>query len=254
MLNDLSKSIKAQLYERVSSPLLASFVISWAIWNYRFILVLVSSMSAPEKFVYIDAQIFPTAQQVFFYGSLYPLITALVLIFIYPIPAKYVYRYWRKRQRDLKEIQQSIDDETPLTKEEARQIRQEALIASIEYDKVLQSRSAETARLKELIQELQNEKSNIHETDENPDNNRQTGSSRELDDEQMQMLERIAKSSSGVLQKLLIQNSKDNILAEYNIGELVNGEYVSKTVDRENRDYRIKATHKGRATIVNNRS
>ena len=52
MLDDLSKSIKASLYERATSPLFGAFVISWLAWNYRFVLTVISSMSAKEKFSY----------------------------------------------------------------------------------------------------------------------------------------------------------------------------------------------------------
>ena len=67
--------------DSVSSPLLASFCLSWVAWNYRFIMVLVSSMPFTEKISYIDTHIFPTYQQVLLQGSLYPLLTALFLIF-----------------------------------------------------------------------------------------------------------------------------------------------------------------------------
>lgn len=251
MFNDLSKSIKAQLYERVSSPLLASFSLSWAVWNYRFILVIVSSMSPNEKIAYIDSHIFQSSQDVFLRGTLYPLITALCLIFVYPIPARYVYQYWRKKQKELKEVQQQIDDETPLTKEEARQIRREALTASLEYDRAIQSQSAEIARLKELVETLQAPNSSAPENRSDSDNKDVPSSvSVVLDDSQIKMLEKIAKAHSGVLHRQLIASANDNVLAEYNLGELINGEYVLRKYDRNDEDYRITATHKGRAIVV----
>lgn len=77
MFDDLSKSIKAQLYERVSSPLLGSFAISWVAWNYRFVLTLISSLPLNEKLAFIDTHIFPSYTQVLLQGGLYPLVTAL---------------------------------------------------------------------------------------------------------------------------------------------------------------------------------
>lgn len=256
MFDDLSKSIKAQLYERVSSPLLASFSLSWAAWNYRFILVIISSMSPGEKIAYIDSQIFQTSQEILLRGTLYPLITALCLIFVYPIPAKYVYQYWRRKQKELKEVQQQIDDETPLTKEEARQIRREALAASLEYDRAIQSQSAEIARLKELVEKLEAPNELTVVTGDGGSNGTETPSQGStLDDSQVKMLQKIAKAQSGVLHGRLIATADDNVLAEYNLGELINGEYVLRKYDREDGDYRITATHKGRAVVVNrNRS
>jgi predicted RNase H-related nuclease YkuK (DUF458 family) len=155
MFEDLSKTIKAQLYERVRSPLLSSFAMSWAGWNYKFLLVAFSAMTSPEKLLFIETNVFPTTESVLMNGVAYPLLTALALIFIYPIPAKYIYEYSRKRQRELKKIQQRIDDETPLTREEAREVRKEALRAMLDLETELEKRRNETQRLKELVTSME---------------------------------------------------------------------------------------------------
>lgn len=251
MLDDLSKSIKAQLYERVSSPLLASFCLSWVAWNYRFVMVLVSSMPFAEKISYIDTHIFPTYQQVLLQGSLYPLLTALFLIFAYPIPAKYVYEYWRKRQRELKEIQQRIDDETPLSREEAREIRREALKASLDYDKEIQSKSAEIVRLKELIEELQQVAPSKLPLQPDQSYSPPPVSPNDLSNPQFEMLDEIAKATDGIPKKMLLAHSgNDVVLAEYNLGELKRAELVTENYSGAKRDYILKATHPGRALLV----
>ena len=38
MLEEISKSIRADLYERASSPLLGAFLTSWLIWNWKTML------------------------------------------------------------------------------------------------------------------------------------------------------------------------------------------------------------------------
>lgn len=251
MLDDLSKSIKAQLYDRVSSPLLASFCVSWVAWNYRFVMVLVSSIPLTDKISFIDTHIFPTYQHVLLRGSLYPLLTALLLIFVYPIPAKYVYEYWRKRQRELKVIQQRIDDETPLSREEAREIRREALKASLEYDKEIQSKSAEIARLKELIEALQ--QSSPSKTSIQPEQNDSASpdSADNLNGLQIEMLDEIAQSTDGIPKKMLLAHSgEDKVLAEYNLGELKRRELVTENFSGTKREYMLKATHPGRALLV----
>lgn len=251
MLDDLTKSIKAQLYERVSSPLLASFCLSWVAWNYRLVVVLLSSVPFAEKFSYIDAHIFPTFQHLILQGSIYPLATALFLIFVYPIPAKHVYEYVRKRQRELKEIQQRIDDETPLSKEEAREIRREALKASLEFEKEIQSKSGEITRLKELIEELQKV-----EPISSPEQPKQLKTPtpfgpHDLNDLQFEMLKKIAQSTDGIMKKtLLAQSGKDVVLAEYNLGELISAGLAADNYNGAHRDYNLKATHAGRTLLV----
>lgn len=258
MLDDLAKTVKAQLYERVSSPLLGAFAISWVAWNYRFLLVLVSSMPVADKFTYIDNNIFNSYQSIFLHGSLYPLITTLLLIFIYPYPAKFVYGYWRTRQRELKEIQQRIDDETPLTREEARELRHETLNTRLEFEQQLERRSDEITRLKETIKELQPREKT--EVDRSPRKSAKSApttaaeTSTLLDDRQVQMLHKIAESGTGILKRGLISSSgTDNILAEYNLGELETKGYVREGYNSSLGGTAVAVTHPGRAYLINHK-
>lgn len=255
MLNDLAKTVKAQLYERISSPLLGAFIISWFVWNYRFLLVLISSMSADEKFAYIDVKIFNSHQALFYQGALYPLMTTLALIFIYPIPAKFVYEYWRKQQRKLKEIQQRVDDETPLTREEARELRRETLNVQFEFEQELERRSAEITRLKETTKELQNQaKPSIEQSVKKaakPVSLKTSDTSSPLDAKQVEMLIKIAESPHGVPESELISSSgSDRILAEFNLGELRAKNLVKVEYDSDWREPAAHVTHDGRAYIV----
>ena len=256
MLSDLAKTVKAQLYERVSSPLLGAFAISWAAWNYRFILVLISSMPVAERFAYIDSNIFDSYQNIFLHGTLYPLITTLSLIFIYPIPAKFVYEYWRKRQRELKEIKQRIDDETPLTREEARELRHETLKATLEFEQELGRRSDEITRLKETIKELQpREKTDVDRPSKKPVKPAPTKAAETnnlLDEQQIKMLQKIAESGIGILKQGIISSSgKDKILTEYNLGELKTKGYISEEYQHDLGGRAVSVTHPGRSYLIN---
>lgn len=251
MLDDLAKTVKAQLYERVSSPLIGAFTLSWLAWNYRFVLVILSSMSVQEKFAYIDTSLFGSYQTVLLHGALYPALTTLALIFIYPIPAKFVYEYWRKRQRELKEIQQRIDDETPLTREEARELRHETLNARLEFEQELGRRSDEIARLKETIKELQPiaSPSPIKQI-KAAQQKKEDASSATLDNNQVQMLKSIAESANGLQVTNLISSSgNERIRAEYNLGELEEKKYASRDFET-GRGYVVRATHLGRSYLI----
>lgn len=155
LIEDLTTTIKAQLYERVSSPLLSSFSLSWCGWNYKFLLIVFSGMSSHEKIIYIDMNLFPNFMAMLTHGIILPLVTSLLLIFVYPIPAEFIYKHVKIQQRRLKEIQQSIDDESPLSKEQARKIRKESLEIQLKYDNEIDAKTSENARLKAMISELQ---------------------------------------------------------------------------------------------------
>jgi hypothetical protein len=153
-MNDTIKTIKAQLYERAISPLSSTFILSWCIWNWRFIIILFSNMPVEEKFKYIDIKIYPTFPDIIANSLFFPLVVTLFIIYIYPIPAKYVFKYWRKQQIEQKKIQQEIEDNEPLTKEEARLIKKTAWEAEqqleIEYEKRNKEREEKNRKIKEL--------------------------------------------------------------------------------------------------------
>lgn len=158
MLDDAIKTVKAQLYEKSGSPLFTAFVISWCSWNYRFITVLISDLPMVEKFKYIDTKIFPNFDAYFFQGTIFPLITTALIIFVYPYPARFVYEFWRQRQKELKAIQQKIEDETPLTKEEAREIRRNATSLQIKYDEEIEQNQKKFKELEGVIRSFQENK------------------------------------------------------------------------------------------------
>lgn len=155
MNNELTKSIKAALYDRTVSPLFGAFLISWLAWNHRFVVVLLSSMDVAEKFSYIDENIYGTWWPLVGNAFLLPLLTALFFIFAYPYPAKYVYEFWRHRQKELKLIRQKIEDETPLTMAESRVLREKLADVSFDYEQKLNRANDELEGAKRAISEVE---------------------------------------------------------------------------------------------------
>ncbi len=123
MLDDIFKSIRAQLYERAVSPLMGSFVLSWSLWNYKFILLLFSEATIIEKYTLIEDVLFVTWPQILIGGFLGPLGTALFYLFIYPYPAKLVFKFSKNRQKEITNLKKEIEDETLLTIQESRTLR-----------------------------------------------------------------------------------------------------------------------------------
>lgn len=122
MLENLTKEIKAQLYERARSPLTGAFSISWIAWNFKPIVILLSNEALNSKFNLWSAYYSSNADSVLF-GFVYPLLSAVFYILFYPYPARWAYEYWYLQHKETKRIQQKIEDETPLTQEESRAIR-----------------------------------------------------------------------------------------------------------------------------------
>jgi hypothetical protein len=247
MIDDLPKTIKAQLYERINSPLLGSFLLSWATWNYKFIVVLFSAMSVEKTFAYIDQTLYPTFwDKVLMYG-IYPLATSALLIYAYPYPAKWVYEFSRNRQKELKEIQQKIDDETPLTKEEARAIRGAASKQSFEFEEQTQKSNATITRLQTEQEHLLKQ---INQENLKPKEVASVLYPPALSPTQIEILKLITSNTNGVIEDSLHSLIKtDTLTRDYDIGELL-AKGLIRTRMTEGDETLFYADHEGRKALL----
>lgn len=124
MLEDAFKSIKESLEERVSSPLIGSFVFAWIFWNYRLVMTLISSQSVEDKFKYIDLKISEKILTVFDV-SLIPALYAVLFILIYPLFSFYIFKYWRWWQVKTFNMRNEVDQNKLLTVEQSLDLRRQ---------------------------------------------------------------------------------------------------------------------------------
>lgn len=164
MIDDISNSIKAELYGRTASPLFGAFFLSWSVWNWKFWLVVFSGLEIVEKITFIDGQLYSGFWQPVFFLFLGPLSTALLYIYAYPIPARFVYRHSGQQQKELRKIKVEIEDETPLSQDEHNRLRQKVSNLESAYYADLANKDSEIERLRALI-----EQSNIVHVVDNED-------------------------------------------------------------------------------------
>ncbi len=126
MLDELTKSIKAQLYDRARSPLTGAFAISWSIWNFPSIVIFFSDLKFDEKMGHWE-KIYQNGPNGVFQLVVIPLISTVLFILFYPYAARWAFHYWHWQHRETKKIQQKIEDETPLTQEEAAELRKKSI-------------------------------------------------------------------------------------------------------------------------------
>lgn len=254
MWDEIIKSVKANLYERATSPLLGTYVVAWCFWNFRFLLVLVSAAPYDQKLDYIQTHFFPDYWS---YTHVFgvPLATTVLLIFAYPYPARFVYWFWRVQQKKLKEIRQKIEDETPLTQEEARQLRSQLWNLQTERDNEINTRDNTIRNLKEQLQAAQDALSKKPSTSGEPSPAPPTPAERVYpfrpDDKQLEILRKIASAPNEMLPKSIIVtgSADERILAEFNIGELTSHSLIRELIDGRG-GKNLMATHEGRRVLV----
>lgn len=162
-MEDIINSIKASLYDRASSPLLGTFIISWIIWNYELLLIIMSNMPAPEKISYIQNDIYLNWWCQILQVAVLPILSSVIFIYIYPIPAKVVYRHSKNQQKILKKIKIGIDDETPISEDDFKFIKKKlSTIESAHYNEI----SAKDAEIESLRTKNESLKQKLDQTNE----------------------------------------------------------------------------------------
>lgn len=133
--DDLGKTLNTFVEERLLSPLLATFVVSWSIWNYKFLVILFSLHSVPTTFKLIETVAFPNWQTKLLWGFAYPMLTTVAYLYIYPWFAAIALDQWKRSQLKLTKIRRKYDDETPVSQEEARELRAAKYAAEEQLEK-----------------------------------------------------------------------------------------------------------------------
>jgi len=182
----------------------------------------------------------------------FPLLTTVLFIFFYPYPARAVFEFTRKQQKRLKEIRQRIEDETPLTVEESKQIRTAALQAQLLYEKDMQTLTEENQQLRAELQKLlaQGEKKPKRaETQPTKATAEPVQIGAELSEEAIKALVMLSKREGVALDAYigkLAQDAKISRIKARHLYDQLIGRYVSHDSFHD----RVVLTEKGRALLV----
>lgn len=126
--------------ERISNPFTQAFIISWCLWNYKFIVILFSNNTASTTFSLIEKYSFAGLQETILLGFVLPLVSSLFYILIYPYPSKLIFKFYLRKNMELSNLRDVVQNTKQLTLEESQKIR------------------ANYARLKSQLIEITNEK------------------------------------------------------------------------------------------------
>jgi hypothetical protein len=153
MITELRKSINSILYQRVSSPLFGTLILSWVVWNWK-IIYLTFFINAKEikqnKIDYIVEKLSDTEFLIW-----YPLISAFILLTIIPFVSNGSYWLSLKFEKWKKDQKKSIEKYESLTSEQSTDLREEILDSEKKFNSLLQSKSDEIKQLKLLLEKYQ---------------------------------------------------------------------------------------------------
>lgn len=129
MLEDITNSIKAKLYDFTYTPFMSSVLISWIAINHKYLLIYFGESKLERKLALLnDYNSSVAVLQVevpYSMNIILPILFGLFYVFVYPKASKVFYEYTLERTKELKKIKRDIEDVTPVTQEEAREIRED---------------------------------------------------------------------------------------------------------------------------------
>ena len=245
MIEDILKSVRQNTLERLASPLLGSFAVAWCAWNYRFLVILFSDESVTQTFKLIEVVAFPDLRAVCLKGLMLPLASALIYVFLYPYPARFVYRFTLNRQREINSIRKQIEDETPLTREESQRIRDEYREVNRKHIETIDRLTQEVARLQQLqpaLGTLVDVSKQESEDKPYPD---------ELEPSQFQLLKVLEIQRGRAAESEIVREAGEKkVKVEFDLGELVRLKLMEKDYSSRDRDFVYTFTHEGRKVLL----
>ncbi len=148
--------LRLHVQERLDNPLVGAYSLSWIVINYKFLMVLFSDSKPELKMALIEASVYPDWISLL-YCFVGPLVAAIVYIFILPYPAQFVMGFSLKRKRDAKLLRQKINDETPLTIEEAASLRKKFNDETRQYEKDIAEKESRIASLRGQVEGMESQ-------------------------------------------------------------------------------------------------
>lgn len=122
IIKDIWASLVRGVNDRGTNPLTFAFILSWAGWNLKFLIVIWGNSSSSEKILAIEAM-YPGGWDVMWgQGFLYPALTSLMYVFVYPFVSEAAIRFYRWRQVSISNKIRRIEAERLLSREDVARI------------------------------------------------------------------------------------------------------------------------------------
>jgi len=152
MSNDIKNSINKILNERITSPFYGTFILTWLIWNWR-ILYLTFFISEDkikvDKISYIIANFSEIK-----YLILFPLITTIILISIFPLVTTraywiyLMYEQWKLNKRN------EVQKKELLTLEQSINLREQIKSQEKRFEELLDDKNLKIKQLELQLKEI----------------------------------------------------------------------------------------------------
>lgn len=263
-MEDMWNSVKAYLYERASNPFGVTFVVSWLVWNFRVVMIVLSDDELHSKFHYLDSYFslphpimaeYSISSGGYFVNSLIaPLVITLLYVFASPLLSYPVYKFSLWYQTKMLNLKKQSDGLVMLTEKEARDLRVKMAGLKRKYENELDEANKLNDALNEKLSELGYQPSESEENDSE-------GSEQTVVPEQAEpATENLSEVQEAILRffstndvesanrtSVLRGLDYSNLIVSQALHELKSGQYIYLSADQD----RIRLKPRGREYIIN---
>ena len=125
-IKDVFSSLIGSIRERLGNPLIGAFILAWAIWNFRLLIVIFGDSEGGgwrEKLDFIDKKLMVPDTAWLIHGLLIPLAIALIWILLLPPALRKIAIVHQRQQVATRTALVAIQDENPMKGIEVANLR-----------------------------------------------------------------------------------------------------------------------------------
>lgn len=168
MLKEISNSIRATLYQRVSSPLYGTYIFSWCLYNWAiFLPLLFGDESFDTRIETFRAALYSPESKFIYSTLLIPMLMTIVILCVQPILQRFLYIYTEWNRSEGLKKRDKFNSETMLTLEQSNELRASVQKVQQFHQEVMKNKNIEIEEYKRQLdlKESLNEKISKKNTD-----------------------------------------------------------------------------------------
>ncbi len=233
--------------KRLTSPFLSTLIFTWCIANYELVLMAFSSTEWNSKVAYINGVLDDYfVRSIMFWGTEWnrwvsPLLITCLYVFAWPYLDMKIYKYSRKQHHEYKKLQIAADELTPLSDEEAQELRVEIQQAEAKAQVVAFEKEQQINAKDARIQNLENSiKSLTQELESRMTHEQSAELANKVTSLQEAKLKAEGKLTELEVEKAEMESEKAQILKRYEKGKELNEKMVSEALERDEENSKLK--------------
>lgn len=124
-VKEVLTSFVESMRDRIGNPLVGAFFLSWLVWNFRLVLVLVGDGEGgwKAKLDFIDKTLMTNPSDWWIHGLLYPLAIAGLWVFAFPFLSRYILIFDKSQRIVTRKAVLKVEEKKPISEDEAMRLR-----------------------------------------------------------------------------------------------------------------------------------